>query len=100
MKLQTRQDELLASAEQQQFVQAKNRLGLFFLLQTNHQCMNSCCLSHVTTGLDDHELCFYNIKMRVATHQQPQSVVEAKAQLDLHKEWEEEILACIGEYSD
>ncbi|TNN06573.1 Spectrin beta chain, non-erythrocytic 1, partial [Schistosoma japonicum] len=72
MELQTRQDKLLASAELQQFFQ----------------------------GLDDNQLWLHNIEMRVATHQQPQSVEEAKAELDLHKELGEQILARKDEYSD
>ncbi|CAH8552795.1 unnamed protein product [Schistosoma turkestanicum] len=72
VELRNRQEKLLASAELQQFFQ----------------------------GLDDNQLWLHNIEIRVATHQLPQSVEEAKAEVDLHKELSEEILARKDEYSD
>ncbi|KAH9589469.1 Spectrin beta chain, non-erythrocytic 1, partial [Schistosoma haematobium] len=72
VELKSRQDKLLASAELQQFFQ----------------------------GLDDNQLWLRNIEIRVATHQVPLSVEEAKAEIDIHKELGEEILARKDEYSD
>ncbi|VDP40182.1 unnamed protein product [Schistosoma margrebowiei] len=72
VELKSRQDKLLASAELQQFFQ----------------------------GLDDNQLWLRNIEIRVATHQLPLSVEEAKAEIDMHKELGEQILARKDEYSD
>ncbi|CAH8442056.1 unnamed protein product [Heterobilharzia americana] len=51
-------------------------------------------------GLDDNQLWLRNIEMNVATHQIPQSVEEAKIELDLHKELGEQILARKEEFAD
>ncbi|CAH8291426.1 unnamed protein product [Schistosoma intercalatum] len=72
VELKSRQDKLLASAELQQFFQ----------------------------GLDENQLWLRNIEIRVATHQLPLSVEEAKAEIDMHKELGEQILARKDEYSD
>ncbi|VDP97249.1 unnamed protein product [Trichobilharzia regenti] len=72
LELRNRQDKLLASAELQQFFQ----------------------------GLDDNQLWLRNIEISVATHQLPQSVEEAKIELDLHKELGEQILARKEEFAD
>ncbi|VDP63144.1 unnamed protein product [Schistosoma curassoni] len=72
VELKSRQDKLLASAELQQFFQS----------------------------LDENQLWLRNIEIRVATHQLPLSVEEAKAEIDMHKELGEQILARKDEYSD